>query len=245
MNHVLNIEVVELRYSLNGISDSQLRVLFSHIERERHQIILRRLTNPRYALSSDDIILEGVFSAEFLSSVSRAFPPPLACKLQVEGLDTLKLKEYSCIEIENYQTILAGICVLPVIQTQHIIGFDTPNQFLNLITTTRAGSILKCLLAVKPKGFIVLEKNIISIILPLHRIDFLQAWINQISQRSVSLDWLSGSTGEIPEELAAAIGSIDQTQTSFLENWLEIANHVKPVAFEMQFKRALAGFQKN
>lgn len=241
---ILNCEVVELRYSLNGISDSQLIVLFSQIESEQKQIIIKRLSNPLYALTSDDLILEGIFSSTFLENLSRAFPPPLSCKIQGPNLDIEKIRDYAAISWGVEQTIYGGISLLPILQIQQMTGFITPTQFINLISSTKAGSVLKSLLAIKPKGIMAVEENFANIVFPMHRVDFILAWINQLNINPISLDWLSGSTDELSEELVSTIGSIDQSEIGMMEQWLHQADNVIPRNFEVTHKRALIGLQK-
>ncbi|MHA2251220.1 MAG: hypothetical protein ACXAD7_12725 [Candidatus Kariarchaeaceae archaeon] len=240
----MSAEVAELRYSLNGISDSQLNVLFSQIESEHNQVIIKRISNPNYSLSSDDIILEGFFSDNFLAGLARAFPPPLSCKILVKDLNLSNLQDYSAITWEDSFMFRSGITLLPISQMKQMIGFDTSSQFLNLLTSTKAGSILKCLLAVKPRGLIAQDGDSIHIVLPAQRIDFTLAWISQLCQEFTSLDWLSGSTGELSEEIVSSIGSINQDEIIQLEHWLKKANQITTQDFEIIFKRALVGLQK-
>ncbi len=251
----MSSEVVELRYSLNGISESQLLVLFSQIESEQRQIIIKRISNPSYSLSTDDIILEGFFSKKFLSSLSQVFPPPLSCKIKVNNfdkqiiskyssIDWVDQNKYSSIEWVGQNILYAGITLLPTSQMQQMIGFSSNQQFFNLITTTRVGSVLKCLLLAKPKGLIAIQANIINIILPLHRVEFVLAWIDEIQKNTVTLDWLSGSTGDLSEELVSTIGSIDQSQFENLDQWLQQTNDNILGDFKGIFNRALIGLKQ-
>lgn len=236
-------EITELRYSLNGISDSQIQTLFNQIQRDSNQFIIKRVTDPNVALSSDDILIEGKFSVGFLNILARVFPPPLACKFEFEGNLQEKLREYSAFSWNHKNMVLLGVTIFPYVEVQSYVGFTSSTHFLNLITSTEAASLLKGLLVVKPKGLISFEKNVMTMVMPNHRIDFLIAWLNQLVLEEVNLDWLSGSTGQLDEELAASVKFVNQSQLEQVASYLEKAMVIQAGELKTVFKRALASIQ--
>ena len=238
-------DITELRFSLNGISDSQIQTLFTEIEREENQLIIKRVTDPAVALSSDDLLIEGKFSHRFLMTVARVFPPPLSCKVEFETEIHDKLRDYAAFSWNHHNQILLGVTVLPYLGVQSLIGFTSSTHFLNLIISTKAASLLKSLLVVKPKGLISIEKNKITIVLPNHRIDFLLAWLRKVYMDKVDINWLSGSTGSLDEELVGSIEFIDQSKLEEMKPHLDKAMIIQPGELQTVFKRALASLQFN
>lgn len=238
-------DITELRYSLNGISDSQMETLFREIEREENQLIIKRVTDPNIALSADDLLIEGKFSNHFLMTIARVFPPPLSCKVEFETEIQDKLRDYAAFSWNNNNQMLLGVTVFPYLEVQSLVGFTSSTHFLNLIISTRAASLLKSLLLVKPKGLISFEKNKMTIVLPNHRIDFLLAWLRQLIKEKVDVNWLSGSTGSLDEELVGSIDFIDQSKLEEIQPYLEKAMVIQPGELQTVFKRALASMQFN
>ncbi len=236
-------EITELRYSLNGISDSQIQTLFNQIQRDSNQFIIKRVSDPAVALSSDDILIEGKFSVEFLNILARVFPPPLACKIEFEENYQEKLREYATFSWNYKNMVLLGVTVFPYVEVQSYVGFTSSTHFLNLITSTEAASLLKGLLVVKPKGLISFEKNIMTMVMPNHRIDFIIAWLNQLMLEEVNLDWLSGSTGQLDEELAASVQFVNQAQLERVASYLDKAMVIQAGELKTVFRRALASIQ--
>ncbi len=236
-------DITELRFSLHGISDSQIQTLFTEIEREENQLIIKRVTDSKAALSTDDLIVEGKFSTGFLMTVARVFPPPLSCKVEFETEIHDKLRDYAAFSWNNHDQILLGVTVLPYLEVQSLIGFTSSTHFLNLIISTEAASLIKSLLIVKPKGLISFEKNMMTIILPNHRIDFLLAWLKQLINNKVDINWLSGSTGTLDDELVGSIDFINQSKLEKMKPYLERAMIIQPGELKVVFKRALASMQ--
>jgi hypothetical protein len=238
-------DITELRYSLNGISDSQIQTLFNQIENEENQLIIKRVTDPNVALSSDDLLIEGKFSNQFLMTCARVFPPPLSCKIEFNIEIKDKLRDYAAFSWKHNTQILLGVTVFPYLDVQSYIGFTSSTHFLNLITSTRAASLLKSLLIVKPKGLVSFEKNVMTVVLPNHRIDFILAWINQLLNDKVDINWLSGSTGQLDEELVGSIEFVNQTNLEEINSYLEKAMVIQAGELQRVFRRALASMEFN
>lgn len=238
-------DITELRYSLNGVSDAQIQTLFDQIEKENTQLIIKRITDPSVALSSDDMLIEGKLSNQFLMTVARVFPPPLSCRIEFNTEVHDKLRDYAAFSWNHHTQILLGVTVFPYLDIQSYIGFTSSTHFLNLITSTKAASILKSLLIVKPKGLISFDKNVMNLVLPNHRIDFILAWINQLLKENVDINWLSGSTGQLDEELVSSIDFVDQSKLNEMGEYLEKAMVIQPGELQRVFRRALASMQFN
>ena len=105
------------------MSDDQVRSIFSLIEAEKNQIIVKRYSNPPFAITIDDIVIEGEFSDEFLASISRNLPLPLTCKIETSQNPSNLLRSYSALVWKDNPLIFSGITLLPFYQVQQMIGF--------------------------------------------------------------------------------------------------------------------------
>ena len=213
-------------------------LLFTHLDRLDTQIIVKRLTDRSVSLSPDDIILEGQFNQTIIAALARGFPPPLSFKVEVShGIE--QLRRYCAFEWEPQQLLLCGVSLLPFTDMQQMIAFNNPWQYLRLLTTTEAGSVLRPLLAIKSRGLVAIQKNIAEFIMPLHRIDFLLSWLDRMVDYNIDLNWLSGSTGELDPELLKSVGTLNQERIPALNNWITKTSGSDDLDFEKIFSRAM------
>ena len=82
-----------------------------------------------------------------------------------------------------------------------------------------------------------------TMVMPNHRIDFIIAWLNQLITQEVNLDWLSGSTGELDEELATSVQFVNQETLEQVNNFLAKAMVIQAGELKTVFRRALASIQ--
>jgi len=214
-----------------------MNLLFTHLDRLDSQVILKRLTDRSVTLSAEDIILEGYFSQEVIAALSRAFPPPLSFKVEMDNPEILRA--YSAFEWQPSMLLYCGVSLLPFQTIQELVEFDNAWQYMRLLATTEVGSILKPLLAVKAKGLVAIDRQQVEFILPMHRIDFLKAWIDQLQLEEITVNWLSGSTGTLNEEVLKSVGSVDQDRLPNLRNWVEQTSEQEDLDFERLFNRAM------
>lgn len=232
---------VKLRYSINGINEDQLNILFDYLNNETNQIMIKRITNPRFSLSIDDLILEGFFSNILIENLSRLLPPPISVTFNILSSQSEKFARYSAINW-NYldSVILGGVTLIPINQVTNMIDVSSIRLFMNLISSTPAASFLKAYLLIKPKGIVRFEKDLLQFVLPNHRVDFITKWTERIiHDLEINFDWLSGSTGELSEEIVSNIGSIDQRQVDNLKIWLNSAINSLQSDYNKMYRRAL------
>ncbi len=214
-----------------------MNFLFSQLDRLESQVIIKRLTDRRLTLSPDDIVLEGMFPSDLINALSRSFPPPLSFKVEVDNSEYLKA--YTGFEWNQTTLLYCGVSLLPYETMQQMINFENAWQYIRLITTTEAGSILRSWLAVKPKGLISVTKNSLEFILPMHRIDLLLLWLDRLQTEVIDLNWISGSTGEIAGELLQHLGSLNQARLPVLETWISRTSASEDLDFQRLFARAM------
>ncbi len=236
----MQLNITEIRYSLNGISEGQLQNLFDLLDNEDNQIIFKRISDSRYALSSDDIILLGNFSISFITSVSQFLFPPLMFKIEGDFIsrdifDIFGAKKW---ESEN-TTIFVGNTIIPANNLKNVIGYTMGDQFLKLLTTTPAGSALKSLLITKPKGLFEVGEGFVKIIFPFHRIDFILDWVKQVIMGVVTFDWLSGVTDELDKKLIGCNGNLPPNLDTEIIKWVNSLDTFSVIELERSFKRAL------
>ena len=111
----MNLRITEIRYSLNGISEGQLQSLFDQLDKEQDQVIFKRITDTRFSLSSDDIILQGNFSPSFISSISQILLPPLMLKIENEYIQRNLFESFAAKKWDSENTsIYVGNTIIPV-----------------------------------------------------------------------------------------------------------------------------------
>lgn len=216
---VLNCRLAEIRYSLVGISESQLQTLFELLDQEKDQIIFKRITEPRYALSDDDIVLRGNFSNSIIKNLSQILPPPLVVKIENDDINKETFEIFGSKKwVSEESTIYAGNSILPINNIYQVTGLKS-EYFVDVIITSNAGSILKPYLLTKPKGLIEVKDRSILIIYPFHRMDFLLSWVKQAIYGIISFDWLSGESGELDQTLVGITGDTNIDVNDHLTKW--------------------------
>jgi len=235
----LNSQIIELRYSLNNLTESQIQLLFNQIEREESPIVIRRISDHRFSLSPDDIILEGSFSQNMINSLSKGYPLPLSIKFEIKGISTEQIVNYTTFEWRENPKIYCGVSLIPSYALQNYISYNDATHFINLIIKTQAPSIIRPLMAIKPKGVILSEGNNLTMVLPNHRIDFMLKWINTLFAQEITVDWLSGSSGELDQDIVKSMGSIDQSKIPILKVLIQRSANMDLGNFELIFRRSL------
>lgn len=236
----MSSRVVEIRYSLNGLAESQLQNLFDKLDQEKEQIIFKRITDSRYSLSLDDIILQGNFSNDFITSLSQILPLPLMIKVENERISRETFNVFGSKKWESESTtIYVGNTLLPLANLNKVIGYTQGEQFIKLLTTSPAGSYLKPLLLTKAKGMIEADKYVTKIVFPMHRIDFLLEWIDQVLNGVMSFDWLTGATGELSPHLAGCNGELDPDLEKRIITWVNNMDTLSQIDLEKSFRRSL------
>lgn len=227
---------------MNGVSQRQIENLFQLIQRFEIPITLSRSSDTRFAFSRSDLILVGNFSLEFLEAFSRSFPSVLALTVDSSSSPTIleSLEAYSSLVWELDKKIYLGMTILPHETITKIIPVADNMDFLKLLFLTPAAAHLKNYLITKPKGMIAVKETEFDIILPHQRPDFIYYWLQQVANMNeVDINWVSGSTGELPEELIVSQGLSPTFQQSF-ESWLSTAQSHQIDDFGLTYQKILS-----
>ncbi|MCY3411287.1 MAG: hypothetical protein INQ03_06565 [Candidatus Heimdallarchaeota archaeon] len=236
----MNLKISELRYSLNGITEAQLQILFDLLDNEQDQMIFKRVSEPRFSISNDDIIITGAFSHQFIHTLSQILPPPLVLKVENPQINPEIFQDYAAKRWDGQITsIFAGITMFPIKKMAKIIGYSYGDQFIKLLSTTPAGSKLKPYLITKAKGLIESFHGGVSFILPLHRMDFTIEWLRKIISDEVDFNWVSGETGQLPSDLVGTNGTISSTIEQDMMKWVNSMKIIDPIDLHKYFRRAL------
>jgi hypothetical protein len=236
------VEITGLRVSLNGVTQRQIEGLFKLIETNDNPITITRTSNPKFAFSHTDLQLSGNFSYEFLQNFSRLFPSILTMNVDVENDYNIiqNLSNYAILVWELEKTIYLGPTILEVELLRKIIPINENIDFLKLLFLTPAITYLKNYILTKPKGFITALDNTLELVLPQQRADFLYLWLNRVKNgEPIDIDWISGSSEELPEELTLKQGLPDAFQQNF-ENWLKVAQTNSIDDFDLTYRSILS-----
>jgi hypothetical protein len=226
----LNCDIIEIRLSLNGVTEGFLFTLFRLLDNEPNQILIKRINDPRFSLTSDDLILEGVFSQQFIKIISNFYPFIQSFKISSDLITESIIDPYAAKTwIAKDITLYSGVTLLPQDQVASFVNYESPDHFVNLLISSQAGSVLNPLLAIKPKGIIAKSEEITQVVYPARRLDLIIEWFNKIISDETSIDWISGSTGELAPELASSIGDIDQNKLLKIDEWLEATKQLPQV----------------
>ncbi len=236
----MKCDIIEIRLSLNGVTEGFLFTLFRLLDNEPNQILIKRINDPRFSLTSDDLILEGTFSPQFIKIISNFYPFIQSFKISSDMLTESIVETYAAKKWNtNNMTLFSGITLLPQDQIINIVKCDTPDHFVNLLISSQAGSVLNPLLLIKPKGIIAQYEQITQVIYPARRLDLIIEWFNKIIKEKISDDWISGLTGELPPELATSIGTIDQNEILKIDEWLEATKQLPQVNVNRCFRYSM------
>ena len=226
----MKCDIIEIRLSLNGVTEGFLFTLFRLLDNEPNQILIKRINDPRFSLTSDDLILEGVFSPQFIKIISNFYPFIQSFKISSDKITESTIESYVAKKWNaNNIAFYSGVTLLPQNQIAQFVNYDSPDHFVNLLISSQAGSVLNPLLVVKPKGIIAQNEQITQVVYPARRLDLIIEWFNKIISEETSIDWISGSTGELAPDLASSIGDIDQNELLKLDEWLEATKQLPQV----------------
>ena len=91
----MNCDIIEIRLSLNGVTEGFLFTLFRLLDNEPNQILIKRINDPRFSLTSDDLILKGVFSQQFIKIISNFYPFIQSFKISSELITESIIEPYA------------------------------------------------------------------------------------------------------------------------------------------------------
>ncbi len=170
-----------IRISQKTFPIDQLKEVYSAIQKQ--YITIKRVFDPRYSISGDDIIIEGDID-KVLENLSHGLLNFEAVRFSLsEGTIQDKLEKKSAITIlENNRHYFFGTAMVDYDQITQNLMITERDKILSLLFRSKLGSVFKPLMPVKVKGLVVVnnENNTVEFVLPTQRIETLKKWIYEL-----------------------------------------------------------------
>ncbi|MCH8906744.1 MAG: hypothetical protein IH840_06620 [Candidatus Heimdallarchaeota archaeon] len=71
----------------------------------------------------------------------------------------------------------------------------------------------------------------------------MKEWLFRLGSYEVDLNWLSGSTGELSEEILSSVGSVDAQKMENLPNLLDRAISIPSADLNFMFRKAILSLE--
>ncbi len=180
------IKTTMIRVSQKALSIEELNELYSSFE--ENEIRIRRIFDPRFSLSGDDLIIEGDIE-NVLAKISRDLTNVISFRFETDIealLVSLKNKSGKYIE-ESNQIYFYGTTLVDCAQLYEHFNITENEKIISLLLRTQLGSKMVSLMPVKAKGVVIVNKefNFIEFILPTQRIQTLKNWIETIKKENI------------------------------------------------------------
>ncbi|MCG3225495.1 MAG: hypothetical protein H7645_01140 [Candidatus Heimdallarchaeota archaeon] len=176
------IQTTMLRVSQKLLRIEILNELYSALEEEL--ITIRRLFDPRFSFSGDDLVIEGEID-KVLEKLTQDLPRIISIRFRHQDYGTV-LESKSALNIEHENTkIFFGATLVDYDQLYERLRINDKTKILSLLFRTQLGGQFMPLMPVKIKGIVVTYRNNNSIefILPSQRIETLKSWLTVISEK--------------------------------------------------------------
>jgi hypothetical protein len=179
-----------IRISQKSLNIENLDELYSSLEEE--SITIRRIFDPRYSHSGDDLIIEGEID-KVLGKLSQDLPRIISIRFLKEDYgEILEPKSALNIKHEN-KRIFFGTTLVDYNNLFDKLRIKEKTQILSLLFRSQLGGHFISLMPVKIKGIVVtnIGNSSIEFILPTQRIETLKTWLHTLStKQSVDFDTL-------------------------------------------------------
>ena len=176
------IQTTMIRISQKMLSIETLNDLYSALEEEL--LTIRRIFDPRFSFSGDDLIIEGEID-KVLEKLVQDLPRIISIRFRHKDYSEV-LKSKSALNIEHENTkIFFGSTLVDYDQLYERLRINDKTKILSLLFRTQLGGQFIPLMPVKIKGIVVTysNNNSVEFILPSQRIETLKSWLSIISER--------------------------------------------------------------
>ncbi len=230
-----------LLFSLDGLVSSQMERLFRLLKKNSTQITYHRMQDKDYPHMKQLVSLQGRFSKEFVTEFSRIIPQVVEIDFDISDHPQIneRLMQYATFVWELEKRIFLGVTALPVEFVKKLVLVTENLDFLKLLLLTPMGSALKGFLVTKPKGAVALHNQTLQVFLPAQRPDFIHYWLDKLKEvPEIGVDWLSGISEELPEDLQQNTG-LPQDLEESLSRWLYLARKNNIDDFNFAYREAI------
>ena len=177
------VKTTMIRISQKSLNIDILNEIYSALEEE--SITIKRVFDPRFSFSGDDLIIEGDID-KVLAKLSQDLPRIISIRfLGDEYPNLFDTKSALNIQHENTQ-IFFGTSLVDYEHLCTRLRIEEKQKIFALLFRSQLGGQLISLMPVKIKGIVVQNKSnrTIDFILPTQRIETLQKWLDTLAVSS-------------------------------------------------------------
>ena len=183
------MKIDKVRISQKTLPVSAFDPLYSTLEGQK--VILKRIFDPRFSVSGDDLIIEGELD-NFVDKITRMALKMVAVRFTEvdESIEKL-LEQMACFNLETEKLkVFFGTAMVSYEEIGERIRIKEKEKILALMFRTQLGAYFTALMPVKIKGIIIVnkEKKTIEFILPVQNVNTLKEWIKTLT-RNQSVDF--------------------------------------------------------
>jgi hypothetical protein len=179
-----------MRISQKSLNIDTLDGFYSSLDDE--SITIKRIFDPRYSFSGDDLIIEGDID-KVLTKLTHDLPKVISVRYNFDEFED-PFDPITALNIQHGDTkIYFGTSMVDYEHLYDRLRVNDKKKILALLFRTQLGSQFISLMPVKIKGVVVtnLSNGSIEFILPAQRLETLRAWLQKLMQvRTVNFDTL-------------------------------------------------------
>ena len=182
------VKTTMIRISQKSLNIDILNEIYTALEEE--SITIKRIFDPRFSFSGDDLIIEGDID-KVLAKLSQDLPRVISVRFTIDDYPNMfETKSALSIQHENTQ-IFFGTSLVDYEHLCTRLRIDDKQKIFALLFRSQLGGQLISLMPVKIKGIVVKNKanRTIDFILPTQRIETLQTWLaNLVVSQMMNFD---------------------------------------------------------
>ncbi|MBY9000943.1 MAG: hypothetical protein KGD64_08525 [Candidatus Heimdallarchaeota archaeon] len=177
-----------MRISQKSLNIDTLDGLYTSLDHE--SITMKRIFDPRYSFSGDDLIIEGDIDL-VLSKLSQDLPKIISVRYNLEEYGEV-FEPRSALNIQHGDTkIFFGTTMVDYVNLYDRLRINDKKKILALLFRTQLGGQFVSLMPVKIKGVTITNRpnQSIEFILPAQRLETLKLWIERLlSEQVINFD---------------------------------------------------------
>lgn len=179
-----------IRISQKSLNIDTLDEFYSSLDDE--SITIKRIFDPRYSFSGDDLIIEGDID-KVLTKLTHDLPKVISVRYNFDEFEDL-FDPITALNIQHGETkIYFGTTMVDYENLYDRLRVNDKKKIFALLFRTQLGSQFISLMPVKIKGVVVtnLSNGSIEFILPTQRLETLKVWLQKLIEvRTVNFDTL-------------------------------------------------------
>ena len=179
-----------MRISQKSLNIDTLDSLYSSLDDE--SITMKRIFDPRYSFSGDDLIIEGDIDM-VPSKLSQDLPKIISVRYILDDYQEL-FEPRAALNIQHGETkIFFGTTMVDYDNLYERLRINDKKKILALLFRTQLGAQFMSLMPVKIKGVTIANgsNQSIEFILPAQRLDTLKMWLEKLlSDHTINFDTL-------------------------------------------------------